>query len=317
MTPAIVLQQQEIFVRGNEVFLKKVSGEVIQLTNDGKKKYDVLPSPSGRWVVYRGEPVRDRAMLQLDITIIDVQDPASKKTIHHDTSLRSLTRIEWLNEHDLALIGETNAKNDYYAIFDAKVKGVVTELVGTDFQLSPNRSGLVYLSFIPRGTPAEFFSHYVELFDLSDRESGPRHDRKRYAQILYPDHDPDKPFGDLDERHFVRSNLAWSPDNRSLAFVEEYRRAYWVTILDLLEDAEGVKVANIRRFRLAKKGELLLGDGEQVTWEGTEALTISGEKYLWDEVNQMTRKGPNVQWRINLTTGDVLMTELSQGGKEE
>jgi len=312
MTTPISLLTQEVFKRGEEVFFKKASGEIIQLTNDGKKKYEILLSPGAQWVIYRGEPLRDRAMLGLDITVIDVQDPASKKDVHLDLALQSLISMEWLNEHYFALVGETNSKNDSYAILDPKMGGVIAELVGCGFHLSPDRLALAYRSFIPRGAPTEFNSHYIELFDLRDREPAPRHEGRRYAQVLYPDHDPDKPFDNLDERHFVRSNLAWSPDSRSIAFVENHQRTLSVLVLDLRQGAGGIKVSNVRKFELTKEGERRLLWEERIVWEGTNVLVVTGDKYLWDEVNQMTRKGPKVEWRINLTNGSVSMVEVGQ-----
>ncbi|MEM4413050.1 MAG: hypothetical protein QXD59_02110 [Candidatus Caldarchaeum sp.] len=305
-------QAQEVLCRNGEVFLRKVTGEIIQLTNDGKKKYEVLLSPDARWVIYRGEPKQDRAMLRLDITMIDVNDSGTKRTIHFHTALRSVTKLKWLNDRYFALIGETNSKNSYYAIFDVKVREVITELVGYGFSLSTDRLALVYRPFVPRGAPSEFASHYIEIFDLRDQQPARRHEGRKYARLLYPEHDPDNAFTNLDDRHFVRSNLAWSSDSRSIAFVEQHRRTYWLTILELQQVRHGVQVSNIKSFQLAKAEELQLGDETQVIWKAPDTLVVTGVEWVWDQSMNQYREGPQVEWQIDLTKGVVSKQETTQ-----
>ncbi|MCS6803945.1 MAG: hypothetical protein NZ823_02235 [Blastocatellia bacterium] len=303
---------QEIFMKEKEIFLRQGPAQVVQLTHDGKPKYNVQLSPEKQWVVYHGEPTQESpAVVQFLFGVIDLKDFTKKEIRFHVLKGARIEKVEWVNAYRIGVMASIEGRNSYYAIFDAQQGREIDYVLGRIPSVSPDRSKIAYLAIVPRNFPPELSSDFICSVDLSLSDAQIQQ-QIHQPQATYPERAIKEPFSNLDERHFVRSNLAWSQDSRSIAFVEQHQGAFWVTILDV-ESARGrIKVHNIRKLQLAKAEQLQLRDEAQVTWGGPDTLVVSGTKWVWDQGMNQYREGSKVQWRIDLTKGVVLAAEPEQ-----
>jgi len=200
---------------------------------------------------------------------------------------RYVSSVQWLDDRFVVVRGE----GAFLAILDVGSGKQTHNLVGSEFQVSPDETMIIYRSdFNPiRGyVPPERKSDCV-LLTLVQRTPGSGSVNTNY-KVIYPDplswgEDDLKIYSDFNQRHQIRSGLVWSIDNQMIAFVENNQQRLWLTVLKLesLNDAAGV---NPRRFDLGPASEARFA----VSWSEKMRVKIVGE---------------NTSLLVDLTSGTV------------
>jgi hypothetical protein len=269
-------QKVEVQVIENEIFVKDASGTWRQVTHDGERKENVTVSPAlGKivynrpWVPYGGEsPV---------FVVLDFETGRVLKEIRPEIWLsRLLSKVEWIDERFLMVIGE------YLIILDTEEGKQTQFLHGSPFMLSPDRRKIVFVKGrlpLYGYRPPQYESDEIMLTTVDQRPVG---GKMKTARAIYPElrpwgEDEDRRYDDLSERHRVKGWLSWSSDSRKVAFVEEHRGAFWVVVLEIeVKDSE-VKVSP-RRFELAKE----IGEVTGVEWTSEDqAIKVVTEKVTY------------------------------------
>ena len=115
--------------------------------------------------------------------------------------IRGCERWGWIESARLFCEGSINPSTGVYLEFDAKSGRELRELIGNNFVWSPDRSLIANFGNVPHFSWVEQKSDSVEI----------------QGKRLYPDEKDT-------EQHWFRSELVWSPDNRSLAVVDHRRK---------------------------------------------------------------------------------------------
>lgn len=302
----------EVFVRDNEVFLRRASS-VVQLTKDGKLKHNVLLAPGSQWVIYHGDPIWDDdtpAAVRLIFTVIKLKDFTQKEISFYTPVEATIKQVEYLTSGRFGVLASLEGRADYYYLLDADQGKEIENILGRTPTVSPDRSKIAYLEIIPHSFPAELTSDFVSVVDLTAGEDQIK--QQIHGSVsTYPERDVNKRFSDLADRHFVKSNLLWSSASNSLAFIENHQKTYWAVVLDLAPQGM-IRVSRVRRFKLATEEEMRLHQVENLNWDREERLVTVATKGLWDSVNQIERIGPKIEWQIDLRAGDVSVREINE-----
>jgi hypothetical protein len=299
------LPAQEVFVQHREVFFRTTSGQLVQLTSDGKPKHHVRFNPASNRVVFYTDPVPFNGAPKLTFTVIDIRDGTNPKIVEIDGSsfleqlyqqnVQSIESVEWLSGELFGVLGVEPYKNSYYGIFDVDRRSMVRTVVGTHLRLAPDRGKMVLRDAVPRGyILPEFRSNYVKLADLATKE--------KYPKLLYPIRDPNAPFDDLDQRHKILSDFYWSAASSAVAFVEFNQQAYWLVLLELETGSGVTQVPEVRRFKLDTEVRKIV-DIDDFFWETVQEIEWSKRD------NQVLVRGQKRQWMIDLPTGNVAILD--------
>jgi len=284
----------QIELHDREIYVRESSGQLRQLTHDGKPKENAVLSPSGDRVIYHS-PFNPYTLPPEPpiFTVLDVETGDMIRQIPVRWVARFVSSVEWINDQFVMVRGE----GCFLVILNLKTGKQTHNLVGWvrgrgcsdfSFSLSPDKRKIVFHhDFTPRygPIPPELESDYV-LLSLVEREPPSGQVKYEYDfsnfKVVYPDVLPWgeielKRYDDLDERHLSKSTFAWSADSRMVAFVEGHRGAFWVVVLEIeVKDSE-VKVSP-RRFELAKE----LGEVTGVEWTSEDqAIKVVTEKVTY------------------------------------
>src|ERR1019366_7468205 len=115
--------------------------------------------------------------------------------------IRGCERWGWIESTRLFCEGSINPSTGVYLVFDAKSGRELRELFGNNFVWSPDHSLIANFGNVPHFSSVEQKSDSVEI----------------QGKRLYPDEKDT-------EQHWFRSELVWSPDNRSVAVVDHRRK---------------------------------------------------------------------------------------------
>jgi hypothetical protein len=332
-------QHQEVHIKGSEVFLRTPSGDIRQLTRDGKPKFHVRLSPDGRWVVYHGDKGLRDGVEQYTLTLLPLGDRKEAEQMITTEGIGEIEDLEWLSNDLFGVLGAEGRGTYDYTIFDAGTGTLRKRLGGYKFSTSPNKSRLAFLEhraveFTESSVPVTWTDE-IMLYRIREVWAGSEQYVK--GSVIYP-MPGNSPLAGESE-HSVLSKLVWSPKNASLAFVEEHQKANWAVVLDL-EQRERSEVSQVRRFKLLPKGKLQYLDAKSVSeervgkvgpggptkvrlpevdsvvWEQEERLIVTGTLGLWDATHEMEYHGPKMEWRIDLKTGEIEVRTISEPENE-
>lgn len=274
---SLKIQAQEIRVRsvGDDIFIEGPGIWKKLVLAEGEYKEGVSLSPDGRRIIYHDkfDPYKPPPLPQpaTTFTVIDVE---TGKVVHKiplywgsNRRGRFLYAIEWITERLILVLGEGSL-----ALLDVEEGTQIHNLWGSLFSVAPDRRKIIF----NRGTPPIYFhedyrfflSDYVMLAFVDKGKPIMREDvsSNLTAMTVYPEIAPfgkwvERSYGDLHERHFIKSGFCWSADSQRVAFVEEHRRVFWLVVLALdVKDSEVKAVP--RRFKLAEK----VGEVSGIEW---------------------------------------------------
>jgi hypothetical protein len=300
----------------NEVFVEDPSGQLRQLTRDGEHKENVLLSPSGEKIIFHGKfngyGPQDQPATTL--TVLDSKTGRELRKVPFyrffgANTGRFLESVQWVDDRYVILGGDR-----VISVLDLERGEQINDLLGSDFILSPDKRKIVFRVLLPPlYGPSQTDSDWIALTFI-DRNYLPGEEPGSKLPafiVLYPkfyswggiqkQFQVDEP----DQHHELKSSLSWSPNSRSIAFVELHKGTYWTVVLDLEENSEGVRVTNMRRFRLGTE-ELALREVKDIAWMDEKTLLVIGTKGVFDKVRQA---GLKQVWQIDLESGAVWVVE--------
>lgn len=278
-------EKVQIELLDQEIYVREISGQLRQLTRDGKPKEHVLLSPSGDRVIYHApfDPYKSPPEPPI-FTVLDVKTGNTIQQIPVRWVARYVASVEWINDRFVMVRGEGH----FLVLLDLKAGKQTHNLFGSDFSLSPDGAKIIFRhDFNPRygPIPPELKSDYV-LLSLAERGPASGQVKSEYDfsnfKVIYPDVLPwgeveQKRYDDLDKRHQVKSALTWSPDSGMIAFVEAHRQKFWLVVLELRMANNDVAVSQ-KSFELGPA----VGKIQDLSWiSGKNQIKVSGDKRTW------------------------------------
>jgi hypothetical protein len=267
-----------------EIYVREASGQLRQLTHDGKPKEHVMVSPSGNRIVYHApfDPYKSPPERPI-FTVLDRKTGNVGQQIPIYWPARVVESVEWISDGIIMVRGEGR----FLAVLNLKVGKQTHNLIGSDFTLSPDATMIVFRhDFNPRYGPIAPESRSDSVL-LSLIENGPtsgrvesRFDSSNF-KVIYPDllawgEVEQKRYENLDERHQIKSTFVWSPDSHKAAFVEVHQQRYWLISLRL-DRMNGDVAVSHKSFDLGPPVGKILA----LSWSEKNQVTISGEKTTW------------------------------------
>jgi len=275
----------QIELHDQEIYTREPSGQLRQLTKDGKPKEHVVVSPSGERLIYHAtfdpyklppEPVT--------FSILDIKTGKKIKEVLVKWAARFVSSVEWINKQFVMVRGESG----FLAILNLETGRQTHNLFGSDFSLSPDGTKIVYRhDFNPRygAIPPEYESDYV-LLSLVERDPtiGQKAGEVESAnfKVIYPELQAwgevkRKAYYDPDKQHHIQSSFSWSPDSRDLALIEANRRRFQLVVLEI-ETVNGDVAISRKRFDLGPAVGKILG----ISWiSGNHQVKASSDKANW------------------------------------
>lgn len=270
----------QIKLLSNEIYVTDASGQLRQLTRDGKPKEHVEMSPGRDRVVYHTpfDPYKSESE-PLILNVLDVETGSNIQRIPVRWSARFVTELKWIQEHLVIARGE----GAFLAVINLNAWKQTHQLVGSDFSLSPDGAIIIYrhdfnplYGSIP---PASNTDHV--LLSLIEREP-PSGLAKTNYKVIYPDlyvwgEFERKSFKNLNDRHRIKSAFVWSPDSRMVTFAEVNQQRCRLIVLKLDVAKEDVVVSH-KRFDLGTASI----DVAALSWMPEGGLIkVSGDGMAW------------------------------------
>jgi hypothetical protein len=247
---AQVDQRPSLQVVKGQLVIRQADGSLQQITSDGRYKGHPVLSPDASRIAYHGrlDAYATAGKHQLQIQVVNVSKKRITSTITIPWTARNVAQMNWLDTRMLSVEGE----GAFLSIVDVDARRLLQEIYGTSRQLSPDSTKLAYRrGRIPLygSIPAEYESDHIQVALLAD--ASPTRVKAPECQTVwsvYPDvargpHFEQKRFEDINERHILKSEFAWSKESNSLAFVEWQRESFWLTVLSISVQECEVKVA--------------------------------------------------------------------------
>lgn len=238
----------QVKVLNKEIFVVDASGQMRQLTHDGKPKEHATLSPAKDRVIYHGhfDPYKSPPEPVI-LTVLDLETGNLVQQVSVNWSARFVTDVKWVKDYLVLVQGE----GSFLAVVNLRLGKQTHQLVGSDFSLSPDGAIIIFHhDFNPRygAVPPQFDSDYV-LLSLTERESSSGLPGENF-RIIYPDllgwgEVERKNFRDLKDRHHIKNAFFWSPDSRSIAFTETHQQKCFLVVLGLDRVNEDVAIRRI------------------------------------------------------------------------
>jgi hypothetical protein len=164
-----------------------------------------------------------------------------------DSPVSAILEIGWRGSGRVWAVGHVNPSTSMYLEWDAASGRLLAEQAGSRFTVSPDGRSVAWVENVPHGAP-------------------PPHDRATLiidGKPVWPD-DP--------RYHRVRGKLAWSPDSRRLAFLDDVEEAMELVTLG----QEGVVISHVP-VETEDEPQLLgwLGDAILIAGSDEEAVRVT------------------------------------------
>lgn len=160
-----------------------------------------------------------------------------------ESPVNAILEVGWRGTGRVWAVGHVNPSTSMYLEWDVESGRLLERQAGALFAVSPDGRSVASLENVPHGAP-------------------PPHDSARLVV------DGEHVWPADDGYHRIRSNLAWAPDNRRIAFLDEFRESTELVVV------EGGK--ELSRVRLD------LGEEPQsVDWMGDEVVVGGSEERAW------------------------------------
>lgn len=251
----------------------------------GTDKQHLTISPDQKYAVYHlpFDPY-GRSTEPLIFVATDNRTGETLRKIPIEWRARTVSAVDWINDHQISVLGEAG----YLAILDIEAGEQTHNLRGRDFAISPDGGRVIYShDFNPKYgyIPPEFESDYVLLSFIMQPSSEPIGERKDRSEfhVIYPGVSAvngfeRKAYENLDERHRIKSNFAWSADSRSVAFVEVHQQKPWLIVLQPAISGESIS-SDFQKIALKVPTDAVAAT---VTWspDGSAVQVSAGETTL-------------------------------------
>lgn len=153
-----------VVIRKSEIFLVEPSGKSIQLTHDGKPKFNAKLIQRGKSVVYHGDYLREQSLDRI-FTVISARDGKIQAEIPFECSRP--TRIDDLPCNRIGVLAYVTRGRSNYTVLDVAKKKAVEITYGASFALTPDamalapdRDTLIVVDFPTPGVPYEYFDRF-------------------------------------------------------------------------------------------------------------------------------------------------------------
>ncbi len=245
------------FLKGDGQVMMRFQGQTRQVAAGPAAL--VAWSPSGDRIAYveRGD------LYSLEAIVLRVVSEAGKSldmlTIQQGGVIdeiplewRDLDQLVWLDNDRLALGGSSDPSNDVLAVVDFATRKVAYAYIGREFSWSPSKAHLASVGWIPHDAPPEI--HARERIEID-------------GKTVYPATGREKSSGR------IRGPLCWSPDGRSLAFLERREGQHQLVFLTMGGSERGIPLTEVSQpVVLAWAGQ------------GDAVLLKSGQGYVAVEI---------------------------------
>ncbi|MCI0666376.1 MAG: hypothetical protein L0220_35455, partial [Acidobacteria bacterium] len=137
-----------IYISSSIQSIFQSSGQMRQLTRDGKPKEHVILSPNGTQIVYNNpfDPYKSPPEPVL-LNVIDIRTGKIVSRAQVKWAARFVSSIEWIIDRFVIMRGEAG----FVAIVNVTSGKQTHNLFGTDFSVSPDGKKIIYHSdFNPR-----------------------------------------------------------------------------------------------------------------------------------------------------------------------
>jgi hypothetical protein len=216
--------QLRVEVRNSEVWLIR-DGQESQLTRDEKAKLQAILAPPQDRIAYFEEcPEAERctpAVVILDLEghrIVSFQP--KRQSLPAPEPCASILSIVWVGNHAIGAECHINPSLNEYVETDLSTRQTTRDLLGFDFELSPDGQHVAHVGWMPHFAPPPAKSYYLQIdyttvYPLPQGMSPVEQENASKPPTVVQQHG--LTYSGI---HQFASGLFWSPDSQRIALID-------------------------------------------------------------------------------------------------
>jgi hypothetical protein len=285
--------QLRVEVRNSEVWLIR-DGQESQLTHDGKAKLQAVLSPAQDRIAYYEQcPVAEHCMPAVVILDLEGHRMLSFQPKHQAVPppqvCPSIFSIVWAGSHAVGAECHINPSLNEYVETDISTGQVTRDLLGFDFEPSPDGRHVAHVGWMPHFAPPPAKSYYLQIDRTTVYPLPPGVGPVEQKGLSKPPSVVQQHGLTYSGVHEFASRLFWSPDSQRIALID---CTYDWTANTLTASSAGEGEESNRRCSLA-----VVSPGGQVAlfpFKDVSLNDLSPTPLSWTGLRQLTLRAKEV-----------------------